>query len=408
MIILFFGLSRFSTAQTPYYYTLGEENGLPTSEVYQVKQDKFGFIWIGCDAGLFRYDGVRFKQYNYAKENGKSISELKFDTKGQLWCQNFTGQIFTVKGDSLALFKDFSKQIRVYPQYCVDNEGNVWAATEKYLEKLSANGTSLLKLNIKNDSVTWYDIEMNDKNEICATSYHAGLCEVKGSGNSYSIVSKGMSRELRGRLVAEQLKTGLFVIEEVSPAKKHRIYKYSRGKLEVFANIEFDGFVYKLYEDNEGDVWLCTSNGVYRMDKITGAINWGNPILKGDKISSFFQDKEGNYWLTSLQNGIHIIPNKEMFIISEFAKPSKDKYVSSLTNYTNNELLAGTYSGDVYRIFKDSVLGVIFNTGMVYRNVKKIVPYNSGYLISRGTFGYNESNKEVEIPALKNIRIFVC
>lgn len=403
--VLFF-LSTFSQAQTPYYYTLGEENGLPTSEVYQIKQDKFGFVWIGCDAGLFRYDGIRFKQYSYAKENGKSISELRFDSKGQLWCQNFTGQIFTVKGDSLALFKDFSKQIRVYPQYCVDHDGNVWTATEKYLEKLSPSGTPLLKLNIKNDSVVWYDIEVNDKNEIFATSYQLGLCEIKKNGESYSIVNKGMSREARGRLFVEQLKTGLFLIEEVTSGKKYRIYKSANGKLSKFPDIELDGFLYKLYEDFEGSLWLCTSNGAYRMNELTGDFMWSNPILKGDKISSFFQDREGNCWLTSLQNGIHIIPNKEMNVLNELNKTSKDKYVSSLTNYTQNELLAGTYSGGVYRVFKDTVLGELFKTGMPYRNVKKIIPYKNGYFISRGMFGYNLINKEIEIPALKNIRDF--
>lgn len=406
LIILFVGLARFSTAQTPYYYTLGEENGLPTSEVYQVKQDKFGFIWIGCDAGLFRYDGIHFKQYSYAKENGKSISELRFDSNGQLWCQNFTGQIFKVKGDSLALFKDFSKQIRVYPQYCVDHDGNVWTATEKYLEKLSPNGASLLKLNIKNDSVVWYDIEVNDRNEIFATSYQLGLCEIKKNGESYSIVNKGMSREARGRLYVEQLKTGLFLIEEITLGKKHRIHKYSNGKLNTFPDIVLEGFLYKLYEDFEGSLWLCTSNGAYKMNELTGDFMWSNPILKGDKISSFFQDREGNCWLTSLQNGIHIIPNKEMNVLNELNKTSKDKYVSSLTNYTQNELLAGTYSGGVYRVFKDTVLGEMFKTGMPYRNVKKIIQYKNGYFISRGRFGYNLMNKEIEIPALKNIRDF--
>jgi ligand-binding sensor domain-containing protein len=58
----------FLFLKTPYYYKINEENGLPSSEVYQIIQDDFGYIWIGCDAGLYRYDGIRFKLYSSKKQ----------------------------------------------------------------------------------------------------------------------------------------------------------------------------------------------------------------------------------------------------------------------------------------------------------------------------------------------------
>jgi len=48
------------SGQTPYSITLNDESGLPSNEVYQIVQDKKGYLWIGCDAGLYRYDGIRF------------------------------------------------------------------------------------------------------------------------------------------------------------------------------------------------------------------------------------------------------------------------------------------------------------------------------------------------------------
>jgi ligand-binding sensor domain-containing protein len=107
-------------SQTPYYYKINEENGLPSSEVYQIIQDDFGYIWIGCDAGLYRYDGVRFKSFTSKKQNSKSISGLKIDTDKNLWCQNFSGQIFRVAGDSLNLIIDASHKRSSYFQYAID------------------------------------------------------------------------------------------------------------------------------------------------------------------------------------------------------------------------------------------------------------------------------------------------
>ena len=98
------------SAQTPYYYEINEENGLPSSEVYQIIQDDFGYIWIGCDAGLYRYDGIRFKSFISKKQNSRSIAGLKIDKNKTLWCQNFSGQIFRVKNDSLELVIDASKK----------------------------------------------------------------------------------------------------------------------------------------------------------------------------------------------------------------------------------------------------------------------------------------------------------
>ena len=40
-------------AQSPCSYTINDEKGLPSNEVYQVKQDAFGFMWIACNAGLY-------------------------------------------------------------------------------------------------------------------------------------------------------------------------------------------------------------------------------------------------------------------------------------------------------------------------------------------------------------------
>jgi len=90
--------------------------------VYQILQDDFGYIWVGCDAGLYRYDGVRFKYYTSKRQNSKSISGLKIDKDKNLWCQNFSGQIFRVNGDSLALIIDASDKIASYAQYTIDDE----------------------------------------------------------------------------------------------------------------------------------------------------------------------------------------------------------------------------------------------------------------------------------------------
>ncbi len=402
-IVLF--LSRFVSAQAPYHYTLSEEDGLPTNEIYQVKQDKFGFIWIGCEAGLFRYDGIRYKQYNYAKENGRSISELRFDSKGQLWCQNFTGQIFRVIRDSLILFKDLSKELRVYPQFCVDKDGNVWIAAESYLEKFNSKAVSVLKIKPTTEELSWYDIEVDEQNRIFASSFQLGLCQIQCNNNTYRIVPAN-DRSTFGRIAIETVASGIYAIEEVVAGKQYTIYRLKDGKLTDFAKWNKNGFVYKMYEDADGDLWLCTSIGVFSVNNLNGGIIDASFILEKDKISGFFQDREKNIWLSSLQNGIHVIPNKQMFVFDNFNRSLTDRYISFLTTGKTNELMAGTYSGAIYKIIENNKAEQVFKHDGIYRAVKKIIPYKDGFFISRGAFSYDDKTKEVEIPALRNIRDF--
>lgn len=146
LILIFVCQTYVSFSQTPYYYKINEENGLPSSELYQIIQDDFGYIWIGCDAGLYRYDGIRFKSYSSKKQNSKSVSGLKIDQDKNLWCQNFSGQIYRVTGDSLTLVIDASNKISSYAQYTIDKEQHIWIANIKTIECFDFNGKKLSSL----------------------------------------------------------------------------------------------------------------------------------------------------------------------------------------------------------------------------------------------------------------------
>ncbi|HJD75789.1 MAG TPA: histidine kinase, partial [Bacteroides reticulotermitis] len=70
-----------------YFRTLDIRNGLSQNTVYQILQDKNGFMWFGTKDGLNRYDGTSFRVYK--KENsglGKNfITALYEDREGNIW-----------------------------------------------------------------------------------------------------------------------------------------------------------------------------------------------------------------------------------------------------------------------------------------------------------------------------------
>ena len=76
------------------------ENGLPSSQVYDIIQDDYGYLWFSTDKGLSRYNGYEFT--NYDKEDGLA-DDVIFDfhkrPNGVIWCTTSSGALFKIKGE---------------------------------------------------------------------------------------------------------------------------------------------------------------------------------------------------------------------------------------------------------------------------------------------------------------------
>ena len=81
----------FSAAQNPpAYETISTAQGLSQGMVFDLLQDKEGFIWVATKNGLNRYDGYSFKVFTNDPYNAQSLSsntilKLFEDSKGRIW-----------------------------------------------------------------------------------------------------------------------------------------------------------------------------------------------------------------------------------------------------------------------------------------------------------------------------------
>ena len=66
------------------------KDGLPSNEVYAVFQDSKGYIWIGTDKGVAKYDGYTFE--TFTTQDGltdNTIFNFAEDSKGNIWVTTF-------------------------------------------------------------------------------------------------------------------------------------------------------------------------------------------------------------------------------------------------------------------------------------------------------------------------------
>ena len=73
--------------QTRHFFT---SERLSSNQITVVCQDTVGYIWVGTEYGLNKYDGYRFTNYLHEEGNATTISSsvisyLFVDLQGQLW-----------------------------------------------------------------------------------------------------------------------------------------------------------------------------------------------------------------------------------------------------------------------------------------------------------------------------------
>lgn len=79
-----------------FYRSNGREVQLPDTKFHCVYQDKKGFLWLGADSGLYRFDGRNFKRFFHSEKNKNSIRRgavlcIAEDKKHNLWIGTSTG-----------------------------------------------------------------------------------------------------------------------------------------------------------------------------------------------------------------------------------------------------------------------------------------------------------------------------
>src|SRR5688572_19119927 len=92
--------------QKPHFYNYRTNEGLPSNECYNIKQDKKGYIWIATDRGVCRYDGYHFRNFTTADGlSDNTVFIIKEDVKGRIWFMSFNGKLCWYKDGRIVPYK---------------------------------------------------------------------------------------------------------------------------------------------------------------------------------------------------------------------------------------------------------------------------------------------------------------
>lgn len=322
------GQSFHSGAELAYVHTFTVEDGLSQSDVNTVLKDRYGFIWIGTDKGLNRFDGYTFKVFHHERNDSTSlgndkVNDLLEDSEGRLWIATTTGglNLFDRSTETFSRFKNNPLQKNSLSQNTVqcileDSHQNIWVGTYKGLNLFNPDTETFTRFYRETG-----DNRLAGNNINCLIEDHAGNIWVGTEG-------------------------GVSIIEKSS----RKIINYSTTP---------DGIklsnVLTLLEQEAGKVWIGTDGqGAWMLNTAAGTFQQymhhpDNPTgMSGNLVRKIISDKKGNLFFGTDGGGITILEkNKNVFrnLVSNNDPTLFNAAIYELYIDNENLLWIGTYGG---------------------------------------------------------------
>lgn len=283
----------------------GLNDGLPSSEVLAIAQDQDGFLWLGTDTGLVRFDGTRFLRWSGGAEP-RSIRALAIAPNGDLWAG--LGE----EGGVLRYAREGAGRLGLAREYgpgdglatgavrslAIDRDGRIWAGHLGGLFRFAGDRWS-----------KWVATGLEN------VAVHAVL--VDGAGRLLVGTPHGV-------LVSRQPNHQVFEPEAAEAARRDPVLSISvdqdggiwrtDGRHGFQGRIAGRGLVsaadigrgQRVVHDSAGYLWVGTGGqGLWRVRRnpkgtVTVEHSTVTTGLLGNGVTSIFEDRDGNIWVGTL------------------------------------------------------------------------------------------------------------
>lgn len=278
-------------ALTQYLRTVWtQEQGLPQDTIRAIAQTKDGYLWLGTDEGLARFDGYEFVVFN--KANGdllaNAITALAGADDGSLW-------IGTTNG--FAQYRDGRFQWFTTQEGLPDNDvaglytdhtGALWIVAGIYLSRYE-HGTFTNFAPGPEMPITSARTVSEDREHNLVVAGLGGVGLLAGGRYKPLVDASILGKILVTATVVDRRDHlwigGIRGLVERLPSGQVRRYGIRDGLP--------DAFVRALWEDRDGNIWVGTNGGLARLtDDHFVALPASN-----DLVHCLFEDSEGDVWV---------------------------------------------------------------------------------------------------------------
>ena len=258
--------------------------------------------WIGTEGALYCADLQLQTFSKITALDGNSIKCLSLDENGNLYIGTDNGLYEMAMNSAISHYTHDSSDVSSIPNNIVwacfvDKWQNVWIGTDNGLSRLSTFNyyqyVSLDKITLSGEGNCLHDILQTRNGEWWMGGTN-GLIHFSSTGGfSQGAIYAGVAW-----------------------------YKQNNAACPLSHNR-----VRKIYEDREGDVWICTDHGVNLYDRLSGQMQNFNVYDKTGKYSTawaydILEDQKGRLWIASYMGGIFVVGKQRL--LSEMRNAKKE------------------------------------------------------------------------------------
>lgn len=399
------------------------ENGVSSNNISTLFQDQKGYIWIGTENGLNRFDGNQFTLYQknnplYSNFHANSINTICETTDKELWLGTDNGVFIynQVKDTFTPFVKQTSDKTSItswITHIIQDKAGNIWIATHKQ---------GIFLFNTQTDKLTQFEIPQNDnivtrilndeQNNIWLSGPYQ-LCKLNKVNNTFetyaieekteSIYFMALWEDSSNHIWIGTWDKGLWKLNpRTKQVEKYLTEEKGKGILHIHSILEYspellligsddgltifnpvtqesflydnygdnekslsDKFIYPILKDREGGVWIGTYyNGINYLPPYCGQFNGYSessdiPYFNSRIISRFCEGENGNIWIASDDSGLSCFNPSTMQFLDFNGREKLNKHNLHALCMVDKDLWIGTY-GDGIQILNIQT-GVIKN-----------------------------------------------
>lgn len=340
------------------------EKGISQSTIEVIFQDQNGYIWLGTNDGLNRYNGYDFKIYNY-EEYQNSISHNGITDIAE------------------------------------DKDGNIWVGTVQGVNKINISTDEIInytELNnkIKDDSTT--EILVTKDNKILVCTYE-GLNIYNSKDDKFEVILEEKDGILSNCIysIDEDDKGNIWIGTSLGVNKISKDFKVLESyPINAKENSLGESEIYNVYcDDNHGLVWAGSdSSGLFKIETETKKVTRfeknsdDESSIPSNQIGAIIRDSKDNLWVGTTDGLAKYNEENDNFDIYKNKIYDKNSLVyddvRSIIEDREGVLWVGTYSGISIFDTESSIKyynagldeGYLLNENMVHG----IYEDNEGYL----------------------------
>ncbi len=401
-VFIVIALSLFTNSQLyaqfsfSIHYTVND--GLPSSKIYDVLQDKQGYIWFATENGVSRFDGSFFKNYTISDGlHTNSTIRLYEDYKGRIWFMSYHGavsyfeenRVITPKFNDLLLDQNILFVNNIY----VGEDDTVWLSpfNGRLIRFDNQNKMEIFGKRISRP--VYIKLNLEKKKYGYSLYFYPIANEEHAEVPDFSRLPKDIYQLKFSKLPAES-QTGYAELgEDFLVYCGRRIYQVSNEG--IVSRKKFNNEIINVSCD-EDNIWISEKfNGVHRFKKSLKDNQPETHFLKGMSVSKVLKDNEGNYWFSTTENGVYFVPSLHYNIFTEENTGLTNSIILDLT-ITEDHIFLSTDNKELYQgsILSGKVAGIkkVDLGKRIVNNVYSLLykPENELYNAS----GYDEASSD--------------